>query len=195
MRAVLTTVNRVLLGIAGLVLVVLGGSVLAVGFGAPAPSWWIHHGRHDVLLDASERTRWRAEDWWWPAVIAALAVLVLLALWWLVATLRRRRLGEVYLDTGDGEGATLRGHALEDALVRDAGQVDGVHRARVRLTGRADAPAARVRLQLEPDVDPGTALETLTSGALTHARASAGTAALPSEVRLRAVKHGAERVS
>ncbi|NEC25493.1 alkaline shock response membrane anchor protein AmaP [Streptomyces sp. SID8111] len=195
MRSVLGVVNRVLLGVVGLVLLALGGSVLAIGLGAPAPSWWLHDGRHDVLLDQAERTRWRSEGWWWPVVIAVLAVLVLLALWWLVATLRRRRPAEVFLDTGDGEGATVRGRALEDALVEEAGLLEGVQQARARLTGRRDAPAARVRLLLEPDVDPGTALDALTAGALTHARESAGLAALPSEVRLRAVKHGAERVS
>ncbi|MDQ0747510.1 hypothetical protein QF034_001741 [Streptomyces africanus] len=191
----LRVVNRVFLGLVGLVLLVLGGSVLAVGLGAPAPSWWIHDSRHDVLLSNAERTRWRDDGWWWPVVIAVLAVLLLLLLWWLVAVLRRRRLAEVLVDTGDGEGALLRGRALEDALTEEAAQIDGVDRARARLRGRRSAPEARVRLALEPHVDPGTALHDLTTGALTHARTAAGLASLPAEVRLRGVKHGAERVS
>jgi hypothetical protein len=191
----LRTVNRVLLGLVGLLLVVLGGSVLAVGLGLNAPSWWIHHGKDDVLLSDSERTRWQDEGWWWPTVIAALAVLLLLLLWWLAAVLRRRRLTEVLVDTGDGEGALLRGRALEGVLASDAESMDGVHRAHTRLTGRRSAPGARVRLLLEPHVDPGTALTGLTAGALTHARQSAGLAELPAEVRLRAAKHRAERVS
>ncbi|WP_081236355.1 alkaline shock response membrane anchor protein AmaP [Streptomyces viridosporus] len=195
MRAVLGRVNRVLLALAGLVLVALGGSVLAIGLGAPAPSWWLHGGRHDVLLDQAERTRWRDEGWWWPVVLAVLAVLVLLCLWWLVAVVRRRRSAEVLVDTGDGDGAVLRGRALERALTEEASQLDGVAQVRVLLTGRRTAPSARIRLLLEPHVDPGTALHALTTGALTHARDSAGLAALPSEVRLRAVKHRAERVS
>nr|WP_307174388.1 alkaline shock response membrane anchor protein AmaP [Streptomyces africanus] len=195
MTAMLRVVNRVFLGLVGLVLLVLGGSVLAVGLGAPAPSWWIHDSRHDVLLSNAERTRWRDDGWWWPVVIAVLAVLLLLLLWWLVAVLRRRRLAEVLVDTGDGEGALLRGRALEDALTEEAAQIDGVDRARARLRGRRSAPEARVRLALEPHVDPGTALHDLTTGALTHARTAAGLASLPAEVRLRGVKHGAERVS
>ena len=59
----LRVVNRVLLGLIGLVLVVLGGSVLAVGLGANPPSWWIHDSRHDVLLDTAERTRWEGHGW------------------------------------------------------------------------------------------------------------------------------------
>ncbi len=195
MRAVFRTVDRVLLGLVGLILLAVGGSVLAIGFDAPAPSWWVHQGPRDVLLSTAERTRWRDSGWWWPVVIAALAVLLLLALWWLVAVLRRRRLAEVLVDTGDGEGAVLRGRALESVLAQEADRVDGVERARVRLTGRRDAPASRVRLLLAPHVDPGTALRDLTGNALTHARASANLDALPAEVRFRAVKHHAERVT
>ncbi|MFF9122251.1 alkaline shock response membrane anchor protein AmaP [Streptomyces sp. NPDC014889] len=191
----LRIVNRVLTGLVGLVLLVVGGSVLAVGTGVRPPSWWIHRGRHEVLLSAAERTRWREAGWWWPAVLAALAVLVLLALWWLAAVVRRRRLGEVIVDTGDGETALLRGRALEDVLAADAEQPDGVARARVRLTGRRGAPRTQVQLLLEPHVNPGTALDHLTGHALSHARASARLAALPAEVRLRAVGHRAERVS
>ncbi|MEV5354702.1 alkaline shock response membrane anchor protein AmaP [Streptomyces sp. NPDC052693] len=195
MTMMLRGVNRIFLGLVGLVLLVLGGSVLAVGLGAPVPSWWIHDSEHDVLLSDAERTRWRAEGWWWPVVIAVLAALLLLALWWLVAVLRRRRLAEVLIDTGDGEGALLRGRALEQVLTQEAERIDGVDRSRARLTGRRTAPEAHVRLALEPHVDPGTALTDFTTGALHHARTSAGLASLPAEVRLRAVRHGAERVS
>ncbi|SNX57476.1 hypothetical protein SAMN06272735_1946 [Streptomyces sp. TLI_55] len=191
----LRVVNRVLLGLIGLVLVVVGGAVLAVGLGANPPSWWIHDSRHDVLLDTAERTRWRDAGWWWPTVLGVLALLVLLALWWLVANLRRHRLTEVLINTGDGEGALLRGRALEGVLADEATRLDGVSQAHVHLTGRRDAPETRVRLLLEPHVDPGTALTHVTAEALTHARNSAGLESLPSEVRMKAVKHRAERVS
>ncbi|MDT0399173.1 MULTISPECIES: alkaline shock response membrane anchor protein AmaP [Streptomyces] len=191
----LGAVNRVLLGIVGLVLVALGGSVLAIGLGAPAPSWWLHDGRDDVLLNEAERTRWRDEGWWWPVVIAVLAVLVLLALWWLVAVLRRRRLTEVVIDTGDDEEASLRGRALEQALAEEAGHLDGVEQAHVVLTGRRGTPRARVLLLLDPRVDPSTALTTLTEGPLTHVRTSAGLPALPTETHLKTQKHPPERVT
>jgi hypothetical protein len=194
-KGVLRTVDRVLLALVGLVLLAVGGAVLAVGAGVPPPSWWVHQGPHDVLLGDAERTRWRDAGWWWPAVIAALALLLLAALWWLVAVLRRRRLSEVLVDTGDGEGAVLRGRALEDALAREAEKVDGVERAEVRLTGRRDAPRAGVRLLLAPHVDPGTVLADLTAHALAHARDSAALARLPAKVRLRGARHHADRVT
>ncbi|MFI9148825.1 alkaline shock response membrane anchor protein AmaP [Streptomyces sp. NPDC053367] len=189
------TLNRVLLGLAGLVLLVLGGSVLAVGLGAPAPSWWIHDGRHDVLLDDSERTRWRDDAWWWPTVIAVLAVLLFLALWWLVSVLRRRRLAEVLVDTGDGAGALLRGRALQSALAEDASSLDGVNRAHVDLTGRRTAPRARMNLVLDPHADPSATLHALSAETLAHAKDSAHLDALPSEVRMRSVRHREKRVS
>ncbi|UUU34887.1 alkaline shock response membrane anchor protein AmaP [Streptomyces sp. CA-210063] len=191
----LRIVNRVLLGLVGLVLVVAGGAVLAVGLGVDPPSWWPHDDQNDVLLSDTERTRWRDAGWWWPTVIAVLALLVLLALWWLTAVLRRHRLAEVLVDTGDGEGALLRGRALEGVLTTEATRSDGVERAHARLTGRRSAPEARVRLLLQPHVNPGDALHTLTTEAVAHAQNSAGLAALPAEVRLRGAKHRAERVS
>ncbi|MFH8796210.1 alkaline shock response membrane anchor protein AmaP [Streptomyces sp. NPDC017941] len=191
----LRTVNRVLLGLLGLVLLLFGASVLAVGLGARPPSWWVYDGRHDVLLSDADRARWRDDGWFWPTVIGALALVVLLALWWLTAQLRRRRLSEVLVETGDGEGALLRGRAMENALESEAAALDGVARARVRLTGRRNAPEARVGLLLGADAVPGDALRGVCAGALAHARDSAGLERLPATVRLRAVRHRAGRVS
>lgn len=188
-------VNRVLLGLAGLVLLAVGGGVLATGLGMSVPSWWPFDGHDDVLLSDADRTRWRDEGWWWPVVIAALAVLVLLALWWLLAQLRRHRLAEVLVDSGDGEGAVLRGRALENVLAGEARTLDGVERAHVTLTGRRDAPRARAALLLAPHAEPARTLSGLTRGALAHARDSAGLDSLPAEIRLREVKHRARRVS
>ncbi|RDG39353.1 alkaline shock response membrane anchor protein AmaP [Streptomyces corynorhini] len=191
----LRPVNRVLLALAGLILLCAGGIVLARGLAWPVPSWWPYRGPRDVLLSRADRERWHGTDWWWPVVIAVLAVLVVLALWWLLAQTRRARLSEVLVDSGDGEGAALRGRALEEAMEDDARSLDGVARARVRLTGRRTGPAARVRLLLEPHAAPADTLRRLGDEALAHARDSAGLASLPAEVRLRAARHRAERVS
>ncbi|MGW1979961.1 alkaline shock response membrane anchor protein AmaP [Streptomyces sp. NPDC001889] len=191
----LSVVNRVLLGLAGLVLTAVGGAVLAAGTGLSVPSWWPWYGPRDVLLRTADRVRWRDESWWWPAVIGGLAVLVLLALWLLLAQLRRRRLSEVLVDSGDGEGARLRGRALEGALEGEAGALEGVERARVRLTGRRGEPVARVGLVLEPHASPARTLERLTSEAVAHARDSASLPALPTEARLTSPKHHPHRVT
>ncbi|MFD7072382.1 alkaline shock response membrane anchor protein AmaP [Streptomyces sp. NPDC059913] len=195
MTSMLRTVNRVLLGLAGLVLVCGGGAVLAAGTGLSVPSWWPWRGKDDVLLSVADRNRWRGEGWWWPTVIAVLAVVVVLALWWLLAQTRRARLAEVLVDSGDGEGALLRGRALEGAVAAEAGALDGVDRAQAALTGRRSAPRARITLLMEPHATPDEVLGRLTDETLAHARDSAGLAELPAEVRLKAVGHRAERVN
>ncbi|MFF9854104.1 alkaline shock response membrane anchor protein AmaP [Streptomyces litmocidini] len=195
MTRVLRRVNRVLLGLAGLLLVVVGGAVLAAAVDLSVPSWWPWSGPSDVLLSTADRQRWRDESWWWPAVIAALGLVVLLALWWLLAQFRRARLREVLVDTRDGEAAVLRGRTLEGVLEADAASQDGVARAKVALTGRRTAPRTRIALLLEPHASPGDVLSALSTRSLAHARTSTGLPALPTEARLRAVKHRARRVA
>ncbi|MET9800066.1 alkaline shock response membrane anchor protein AmaP [Streptomyces sp. NPDC006368] len=188
----LRTVNRVLVGLAGLLLLCVGGAVLAAGLDLGVPSWWPWRGPDAVLLGEARRGR---GEWRWPAAVALLAVLLVLALGWLVAQLRRRRLTEVLVDTGDGEGAVLRGRALEGAVESEAATLEGVSRASVRLTGRRTAPAARLSLLLEPHASPADTLSHLTTGALAHARTSAHLPALPAEARLRAAKRRPGRVT
>ncbi|GHJ20049.1 alkaline shock response membrane anchor protein AmaP [Streptomyces albus] len=197
----LRTVNRVLTALIGLVLLALGLAVLFAAAGLPRrwdlsmPSGWPWTRPGDVVLTDADRIRWTGEGWWWPVVIAALAVLALLSLWWLLAQLRRHRLGEVLVDSGDGEGARLRGGALEDVVEAEAEAQPGVDRARVTLTGRRRSPRARVGLVLAPHAQPGPVAHRLRGEALHHAATSAGLDALPAEVRMRAARHRAERVS
>lgn len=190
----LRTVNRVLLALAGLVLIALGGSVLAVGYGVRPPHWWVHQSEHDVLLTAGERTRWREEGWWWPVLIAALAVLLLLALWWLAAGLRRRHLSALPLDIGDGDSAHLRGPALEGVLAAHTERLDGVERARVRLRGRTGAPVAHLHLTLAPDAAPLLVQHHVVTETLRTAKEATGQEDLRAEIRMNGVPHGAERV-
>ncbi|MDG4858685.1 alkaline shock response membrane anchor protein AmaP [Streptomyces sp. T-3] len=191
----LTYVNRVLLGLLGLALVVLGGAVLAAGLGASVPSWWAWAGRDDVLLSGADRAALRAHGWWWPVVFAVLGVVLLLAVWWVVAQVRRGRLAEVLVDSGDGQGALLRGRALEGVLAGEAEGLDGVQRARVALTGKRSAPEASVNLWLEAHAEPAEALHRVSAEAVAQARDSAGLERLPAEVRMRAVRHRATRVN
>ncbi|MFI9200999.1 alkaline shock response membrane anchor protein AmaP [Streptomyces sp. NPDC053048] len=196
----LRAVNRILLALAGLVLLALGAAVLTGAldlqrhWGFTLPAAWPFDGPGDVLLGEADRRGWSGRGWWWPAVITALAVLVLLSLWWLLAQMRRRRLREVTVDSGDGATVVVRGRALEEALAAEARALAGVDHALVALTGRRSAPAARVVLTLAPHARPATALRGLGAEVLRHARTSVGLARLPAEVRLRAVRHRAERV-
>ncbi|MCC3768495.1 alkaline shock response membrane anchor protein AmaP [Streptomyces sp. UNOC14_S4] len=196
----LRTVNRVLVALAGLLLVALGAAVLIGALDLrrrrhlSLPSAWPFQGPHDVLLSDADRRTWRTEGWWWPVVLAALGLAVLLSLWWLLAQLRRRRLREVTVDCGDGEVAVVRGAALEEVIAAEAESLDGVEHATVALTGRRTAPSVRVSLTLGPRAAPSEALSSLTDGVLASATGSAGLPRLPVRVRLSALRHRAERV-
>ncbi len=200
MGVILRAVNRVLLTLIGLLLLALGLAMLTAGFDLPRrwnfslPSDWPWTSPHDVILSDADRTRWRSESWWWPVVIGVLAVLVIVLLWWLLAQLRRRRLGEVLVESGDGEGALLRGKALENVLEAEAASLQGVDKAAVRLTGRRTTPGAVMGVTLSAHAAPGPVLTRITDEALEHARESVALEKLPAEVRFRAAKHRPERV-
>lgn len=193
----LGTVNRTLLGIIGLALLAAGVALLT----ASRPLG----GRHEPLLTAATRQRFRhAEGWWWWAVLAGLVVCVVLALWWLLAQLRRPRLPAMVVDTGDGAFAVLRGRALEAAVAAEVGALDGVARCSVVLQGRQGrqgrrgrrrGPKLRVALELEPHAVPADALAALAGPVLDHARLSAGLPELPAEARLQITSHRARRVT
>jgi hypothetical protein len=176
-----TVVNRLLLGLIGLVLLGVGLAVLARGIAEPDA----------VLLGASTRRRYREESWWWPTVIAVLAVVIVAALWWLLAQARDRRVRRLVVD----EGVVLRGRALADIVAAEAETLPGVARAHAALTVPRDAPTARLVLALAPHADPGAVLAGLETHVLDRARTSAGLTALPAEVRLRAVHRRAARVT
>ncbi|MET9217692.1 alkaline shock response membrane anchor protein AmaP [Streptomyces sp. NPDC003300] len=196
-----TVLNRILLALTGLVLLVVGLSVLLGGldlqrrWNFTMPHWWPFTGPKDVLLTAHDRTRYRSDGWWWPVVIAVLGVLVLAALWWLLAQARTRRLRQLRVDSGDGQGALLRGRAVENVLTSETEAYDGVEWARAALRGKRGAPVARIVLGLAADATPDEVVAGLDSAVLHRARTSAGLDKLPAEARLRAVRHRAARVS
>ncbi|MCX5202048.1 alkaline shock response membrane anchor protein AmaP [Streptomyces sp. NBC_00237] len=179
-------VNRVLLGLLGLLLLLLGGTALTAGLaGSSLPSWWPFSGRDDVLLSVADRTRWRGEGWWWPVVIATLSVCAVLALWWLLVQMRQKRLGVVRVGS-EGEAVLLRGRALERVLGDEVEAVPGVERARVLLTGRQNAPRARISVQVTGTAVPAWVVSEVDGVALVRAQQSIGSAHLPAEVTVRA---------
>ncbi len=189
-----TTVNRVLLGLAGLLLLLGGLLVLAGGLDLyghwhlSPPSWWpLTSPSQPVLSDAS-RTRWRDRGWWWPVVIGGLALLLLLALCWLAAQLRRPSPAELRLATPQTPGLALRlrGAALAEVIESAAEALPGVESARVRLLGKERRLRARALLLLEPGADVAAAVRAVHAGPLAQARAALGPdTELPLDLRIR----------
>ncbi|MEV7729392.1 alkaline shock response membrane anchor protein AmaP [Streptomyces sp. NPDC087917] len=195
-----SAVNRVLLALAGIVLLGTGLLLLAGGFDLyrrrriTPPDGWPLTTPRGVLLDDADRTRWVDEGWWWPAVIAVLALVVLLALWWLLAQLRRTHPGPVSVGADPLEGVELGESALGDALAADVRHLPGVDQARVRMTGSSHHPEAHFDLTLTPDAEPGALLQALCDGPLERARQSTGRP-LPARARLRVSPHKAHRAA
>ncbi|MEU2117928.1 alkaline shock response membrane anchor protein AmaP [Streptomyces sp. NPDC016459] len=195
-----SAVNRVLLALAGIVLLGTGLLILAGSLDLyrhwrmTPPDGWPLTTPQGVLLDDAGRTRWVDEGWWWPAVIAFLAIVVLLALWWLLAQLRRTHPGPTPVGADPVEAAELNERALSDALTADARHLPGVHQARARMTGSSRHPEAHIDLALTPDTEPGPVLQALCDGPLEHARQSTGRP-LPAKAQLRVPPHKAHRAA
>ncbi|MGW6918677.1 alkaline shock response membrane anchor protein AmaP [Kitasatospora sp. NPDC054939] len=188
-----TTVNRLLIGLAGLVLLAVGLLVLAGGFdlyarlGADPPDRWPLTSPDQPLLSTTSRTRWTDEDWWWPAVITALVLAVAGAAWWLVAQLRRSGPGALAVATpgaAPGLRLRLRTKALEDAVETGTAALPEVERATVRVTGARGRLRLRGAVRLAPGGDPAALLERFDTGPRQHSRTSLALPELPADLRV-----------
>ncbi|WP_371479008.1 alkaline shock response membrane anchor protein AmaP [Kitasatospora sp. NBC_00315] len=188
-----STVNRILLAVAGVLLLLGGLLVLAGGLDLYArlnldpPHWWPLTSPDQPLFSHASRTRWTDRDWWWPAVVGALSLVIVLGLWWFFAQLRRTAPSSLALPAPADAGLRLRlrTKALEDALRSGVQRLPEVQRARVRMEGRGKRLAVRGTVLLAPGGDPATLLRRIEAGPLTEARTSVGLNGLPARLRLR----------
>ncbi|MDH6706201.1 hypothetical protein P3T27_002924 [Kitasatospora sp. MAA19] len=191
-----TTVNRVLLGVVGLVLLAAGVLVLAGGLdlyrwlGADPPSWWPLTSPDQPVVSARSRTRWVDSTWWWPTVIGGLAVLVVGTAWWLAAQLRRSGSASIAVPTPGAGGLRLRvrTRALEEALETGTATLPEVERAGVRLVRAPGHPRLRGAVRLTPGGDPAALVEHFDTGPRADARTSLGWPELPADLRIRVLQ-------
>ncbi|MBV2151349.1 alkaline shock response membrane anchor protein AmaP [Kitasatospora sp. SUK 42] len=197
-----TVVNRVLLGVAGAVLLGAGVLVLAGGLdlyrrlGVDPPRWWPLTSPDQPVVSERSRVRWVASSWWWPTVIGGLSVLVAGTAWWLVAQLRRTGLSSIAVPTPGVGGLRLRvsARALEEALERGTEVLPEVDRAVVRLVRAPGHPRLRGAVRLTPGGDPAALVEHFEDGPRGDALHSLGLAELPAELRVRVLQEApAER--
>lgn len=156
MNRTVLRLDRVLLALAGLVLVVVGvaallwttGTLAGVVDGVPES------------LDTAVVTDAASESWWPYATGALALVLAVVALWWMLAHLPPRTVAEQDLP-GSTRAARLRisRSAVADATAHAAGQLPSVHKATATL--RDEGP--ELVLSLLVTVDPATDLPELAS--------------------------------
>ncbi|MFD5919356.1 alkaline shock response membrane anchor protein AmaP [Kitasatospora sp. NPDC058201] len=190
-----STVNRVLVGAVGVVLLVAGLLVLAGGLdlyrrlGVDLPDRWPQASPDRPVIGGRARTRWVAEAWWWPAVIAGLAVVVVGTAWWLLAQLRRSGPATVPVPTPGTPGLRLRLRtgALEDALETGTVALPEVERVGVRLLRGARHPRLRAAVRMTSGGDPAALAEHFETGPRTDALVSLGLSDLPADLRIRVV--------
>ncbi|MER7705634.1 alkaline shock response membrane anchor protein AmaP [Kitasatospora sp. NPDC097605] len=189
------TVNRLLLGVVGAVLLAAGVLVLAGGLdlygrlGVDPPSWWPLTSPDQPVVSADSRTRWTGEAWWWPVVIGGLTVVVAGTAWWLVAQLRRSGPTSVVLPTPGAPGLRLRlrTRALEEAVESGAVVLPEVERAGVRLVRGPRHPRLRAAVRMTPGGDPAALAEHFEAGPRTGVLTSLGLPELPADLRIRVV--------
>ncbi|MFI9330021.1 alkaline shock response membrane anchor protein AmaP [Kitasatospora sp. NPDC052868] len=190
-----TTVNRLLLGVAGLVLLAAGVLVLAGGLdlygrlGVEPPSRWPLTSPDQPVFGAGSRTRWVDRSWWWPAVIGGLVLVMAGTLWWLFAQLRRNGPATIGVPTPGAPGLRLRlrTRALEDALETGTVELPEVERVGIRLVRGPKHPRLRGTVRLAPGGDPAALVEHFETGPRADARSSLGLAGLPADLRMRVV--------
>ncbi|MHA6799111.1 alkaline shock response membrane anchor protein AmaP [Bounagaea algeriensis] len=172
--------ERALVGFLGLLVLVAGAAVLAVGQG------WFGAGRAQRPMADPLAVGWISGNTAWAAVAAIAGGVVLLAvgLWWLVRTLRPERKPDVRLDQSPAGRSRITADALARAVRNDAANVTGVTRANARMAGTPRSPGLRLRLGLEEGTDVRRVWEELDAQVLSRARDTLGSDPLPTAVRL-----------
>ncbi|MEU9076208.1 alkaline shock response membrane anchor protein AmaP [Kitasatospora sp. NPDC004745] len=191
-----TTVNRVLLGVVGAVLLAVGLLVLAGGLdlygrlGVHPPGRWPLAAPGRPVLSAAARGRWSGAVWWWPVVIGGLTVIVVGTAWWLVAQLRRSGPGDISVPTPGATGLRLRirTRALEEALETGTATLPEVERAGVHLVRASGRHRLRGAVRLTPGGDPAALVEHFETGPRADACSSLGLPELPADLRIRVLQ-------
>jgi len=169
----LTTLAGLLLLAAGVLVVLLGARVFGVNRAQrplvdPLVVLWITE--HVAAFRA--------------IAIVGGALLGLLGLVWALRALRPEPRPDVLLSDRPEGRLTVEHAAICDAVRRDAEQIAGVSRARVRMVGDPRRPALRLALWLDEGTDVRDVWADVDGRVLARARRAFAVSALPTAVRL-----------
>ncbi len=142
-------VNRALLALVGLVLIVLGALVLALGwsvFGTDRAD--------EPVIPAGMTTFIHDNPWYWWAVAAACVVIGFLTLRWLVTQLRTSSLSELAVEPDRSDGETvLEAGAISDAVEHEVETMSGVRGASMQLLGQRSKHRHKLTVLLDERAD------------------------------------------
>ena len=178
---------RIPIAVTGAVLLLCGGAALAAGLGA-----------FDAFGALSARppldpalVRFAQERGWFLPTAAAVAELTALAgqLWLVVQwrSLVHRRWPDVDARTRD------LARLASGELLQEVRELPGVRDVRARLTGTANRPRLRMRIDCAADTPVGELCEELGTGAVERYRHAIGMPTLPAVVRFRPAPERAKR--
>lgn len=144
-------INRALLAVVGLLLVVAGALVIALGTS-------LFGGRADKqVIPPSVSTFIRDNSWYWWAVAAMCVLVAVLMLRWLFAQLQTSSLSKLNVrsDRRDGE-TVLEAAAIADAVEHEVLAISGVSSATMRLLGTASSHHHKLTVLLDERADINT---------------------------------------
>lgn len=157
-------VNRVLLVVVGTILILLGIAVLLHSTGI------LGDDRADSPVIATATADWYAANgsWLWPTLAAVAFVLLVLAIWWVAAQVRTQGSSRVEIERAPTGTVTVSGGYLEECVERDAVQLDGIARARARISTDPEAIHLDLTLWVGPPYDVGAAVARVANTVLPH---------------------------
>jgi hypothetical protein len=173
-------VQRILVGLVGLLSVAAGAAALVVGFGLLGANRAARPVLDPIALDTLRTHQTLARG----VAIAAGMVLLVLGLLWAVRALTPERRPNLILDPSPDCRLEVSAPAVAGALRADAETINGVTRVRARMVGTAAAPVVQLDLWLEDGTDVRDVYHDLDTRVLTRARDSLGVESLPTAIRI-----------
>ncbi|MBV9092656.1 MAG: hypothetical protein JO132_02065 [Streptosporangiaceae bacterium] len=174
--------NRVMLALAGLILLAAGGAGMAASVGAFGAAF----SRRTLLANQAGHYIGHHSSWLWYAVAGACLLIALACLRWILALLASTdRPGNITIPGDTNQGTTvLQPAALTDALTREIGAYRGIDAAKGRVIGDSRNPGIVLIVNPEPSADLHALHRRIEAEAIAHARQALGKPSLPIQLDL-----------
>jgi hypothetical protein len=174
--------NRLLLAMAGLLVLAAGGAGMAASSGVFGAGF----ARRTLLDNRVSGYFSHHGGWLWPAIAGACLLLALACLRWIVALLASTdRAGDITIPGDTGQGTTIvQPAAITDALTREISTYHGVETTRGRVVGDGRNPEIVLTITPVASANLHALHCRIEAEALAHARQALGKPSLPIQLDL-----------